>query len=120
MTLWQRRARLAIGVSAIAFGLFVAFAFKRRAEPSALPSLQPVEPGAVVVTLGGRVQAFQLERETVRLAFKQQSLYSNGSSKFVDITINSEEKNGESRFTATANSRPRRQAHTPGPASTVS
>ncbi|HEV3141817.1 MAG TPA: LPS export ABC transporter periplasmic protein LptC [Vicinamibacterales bacterium] len=104
MTLWQRRARLVIGVSAIAFGLFVAFAFKRRAEgPAPPPSVQSVDPGAVVVALGGNTQAFQLSRETVSVAFKQQSLYSNGSMKLLGVTINAEEKNGDSHFKATGN-----------------
>src|SRR5262245_30828445 len=51
MTPWQRRARLAIGISAIAFGIFVAFAFKHRADGLAPPAIQPVEQGALVVTL---------------------------------------------------------------------
>ena len=103
MTLWQRRARLAIGISAIAFGLFVAFAFKRRADGAgAPPSLQPVDPGTVVATLGGHTQMFQLSRETVSVDFKQQQLYSSGSMKFLGVTLNSESKDGESHFRATA------------------
>src|SRR5438128_2133860 len=61
MTPWQRRARLVIAVSAIAFGLFVAFAFKRRADAPPPVAVQPLESGAVVVTLAERAVVHMME-----------------------------------------------------------
>jgi len=103
MTLWQRRARLVIGVSAIAFGLFVALAFKRRADgPGAPPALQPVDPGAVVAVLGGHSTVLHNTHETVSIAFKQQTVYTSGSMKFAGITLKSESEDGKTEFNATA------------------
>src|SRR5260370_16407028 len=108
MTPWQRRARVAIGLSAITFGLFVAFAFKRRADGlGAPPSMQQVDPGTVVVTLGGQTRAFHLSHEDVDIKYQQQQIYSNGSMKFSGVTLNSEGKDGESHFKATAKEAPR-------------
>jgi len=104
MTPWQRRARLVIGVSAIAFALFVAFAFKRRTEgsgPAAL-NVSPVETGTVAVALGAHSRAFDLTRETVSLDYKEQKLFTNGSMKFAGLTVKSVDRDGERRFKATA------------------
>ena len=102
MTRWQRRARLVIGVSAIAFGLFVASAFRRRADAPPAPSAQHLEPGTAIITLGGHSRVFELSRETVSIDYKEQTLYSNGSMKFAGITLTAESRDGQSHFTATA------------------
>src|SRR5436190_3906924 len=104
MTPWQRRARLVIGVSAIAFVLFVALAFKRRTDAPGPGSLSPpaVETGTVAVTLHGRSRAFELTRETVSLDYKEQKLYTNGSMKFAGLSVNSVDRDGGRRFTAMA------------------
>src|SRR5436190_2686135 len=104
MTPWQRRARLVIGVSAIAFVLFVAFAFKRRTDgpgPGAL-NAPPIETGTVAVTLGGHSRAYQLARETVSVDYKEQKLYTSGSMSFAGLTVNSVDREGGRRFKATA------------------
>src|SRR5262252_9043694 len=103
MTPWQRRARLVIGVAAVAFVLFVAFAFKRRGDGQTLAPLGPqsVEPGAVEITLGGHSRAYQLVRETVSVDYKEQKLYSNGSMKFAGLTVNSVDRDGGRQFKAT-------------------
>ncbi|HYM21598.1 MAG TPA: LPS export ABC transporter periplasmic protein LptC [Vicinamibacterales bacterium] len=103
MTLWQRRARLAIGISAIAFGLFVAFAFKRRAEsPLAPPPIQHLDPGTAIVTLGGHAGVFNLSRETVGIDYKQAQVFSSGSTRYLGITMTSVSKDRKSTFKATA------------------
>jgi lipopolysaccharide transport protein LptA len=104
MTPWQRRARLVIGVAAVAFVLFVAFAFKRRADGQAIAPLAPqsVEPGAVEITLGGHSRAYQRVRETVSIDYKEQKLYSNGSMKFAGLTVISDDSDGGRQFKATA------------------
>jgi len=104
MTPWQRRARLVIGVSAIAFALFVAFAFKRRSDgpgPGALTA-PPSETGTVALTSGGRSRAYENTRETISVDYREQKLYTNGSMTFAGLTVSSVDKEGGRRFKATA------------------
>src|SRR5262249_16760735 len=84
------------------FGVFVAFAFNRRGDGlSPIPAVS-IEPGAVVVTLGGTHKAYDLSRETVSVSFKEEKLYSNGSLKFLGLVVDSQEKNGDGHFIARA------------------
>src|SRR5262245_7301100 len=103
MTPWQRRARLVIGVSAIAFAVFVALAFQRRTDGTG-PALTspPVESGTVAVTLNAHSRAYELTRETVSIDYTEQKLYMNGSMKFAGLTVNSVDRDGGRRFKATA------------------
>jgi LPS export ABC transporter protein LptC len=102
MTAWQRRARLIIGVSAVAFAIFVAFQFKRREPPPpAAPAVQ-TDAGVVAETIGGRIEHFELSHENAEIRYAKQQTFSDGSSKFFDATILAQEKNNEGSFTATA------------------
>jgi len=102
MTRWQRRARLFIGVSTVAFALFVAFAFRRRAPGSADVPVVRTDPRAVVESTGGRVERFTLSREKVRVRYEKQLTYADGSTKLRGVTIVADETSGEGSFTATA------------------
>src|SRR5215467_5926518 len=102
MTAWQRRARLFVGVSAVAFAIFVALEFKRREPPPATAPVVRTDPRAVVETTGGRIQHFVLSRENADIRYEKQMLYEDGSSKLLGVEINSEEQNGGETFTATA------------------
>lgn len=101
MTVWQRRARLVVGVSAIAFAVFVGLQFKRRP-----PAPRPVagvhtEPGAVVETTGTKTERFSLSHESVRVTADKQLTYADGSSKLIGVTVVAEDSNGKGTFTAT-------------------
>ncbi len=101
MTLWQRRARLFVAVSAIAFGAFVAMQFKHRDAPPAQAPAPRTEPGAVVETTGGRTMRFGGSRESVRVTSEKQLTYADGASKLVGVTVTAEDTNGDGTFTAT-------------------
>src|ERR1041384_317425 len=102
MRAWQRRARLAIGVAAIAFAIFVAFQFKRRTAAAPTPPAVRTEPGVVAETTGGRIGHFELSHENAEIRYDKQITYTDGSSKFVGVTIVTAEKNGDGSFTATS------------------
>ena len=102
MTLWQRRARVIIGGAAVAFALFVAFEFKRRGPAAPAQPIAPTDPTAVVESIGGRVERFQLSRENASIAYQKQLTYADGSSKLLGVTIATDERNGDGPFSATA------------------
>jgi lipopolysaccharide export system protein LptA len=91
MTPWQRRARSAIAIVAVAFAIVVLFALKRRPQAPA-QSAARTDPGAVVEVTGGRVERFKLSREDVRVAYGRQLTYENGSTKLMDVTISADER----------------------------
>ena len=93
MTNWQRRARPVIAIAAVVFALVVAFALKRRPQPPARSAR--TDPGAVVEVTGGRVERFKLSREDVRVAYRRQLTYANGSTKLMDVTISADERDPE-------------------------
>lgn len=101
MTVWQRRARLVVGVSAIAFAVFVGLQFKRRAPAASLPAGVRTEPGAVVETTGTRTERFSLSHESVRVTADKQLTYADGSSKLIGVHVVAEDSNGKGTFTAT-------------------
>jgi LPS export ABC transporter protein LptC len=102
MTRWQRRARVLVGVSALAFAGFVAVQFKHRdSSGSSARTAVKTEPGAVVETTGGETLRFTLSKETVRVASQRQLAYADGRSKLVGVTVTAEDTEGKGTFTAT-------------------
>ena len=55
---WQRLLRVVIAVTAVAFAVVVAFAFKRRGPEPVVVAPVRSDPGAVVEVTGGRVGRF--------------------------------------------------------------
>ena len=103
MTSWQRRARLAIAISALGFAAFVLFALKTRdAQPSPAVA-ERTDPSAVVEVTGGRVERFRLSREDVRVAYERQLTYADGATKLIGVTITADERAGGRTFTVTGN-----------------
>jgi lipopolysaccharide export system protein LptA len=100
MTRWQRRARLVIAISAVAFAIVVAVALKRRDRPAV--QAPPRETEAVVEVTGGRVERFRFSREDVRVAYDRQLTFADGSTKLIDVTIQSDERGGGRRFSVAA------------------
>jgi hypothetical protein len=61
LTRWQRRARLLVGVSAVAFAVFVGLEFRRGRTAAPPPtSVAATDPRAIVETTGGHVTRFNL------------------------------------------------------------
>src|SRR5215510_15068247 len=100
MTRWQRRARFVLGVFAIAFLVFVIFAFKRRGT-GAPAAVVPTDHGAVVVSTGGQTQRFRLSREDVNVRYEKLLTYADGTSKLVGVTITTDDRGGRRSFTVT-------------------
>jgi lipopolysaccharide export system protein LptA len=100
MSPWQRRARLVIGVFAVVFAVVVAFAFRKGAPATPLPTPVRTDPGAVVESTGGRVERFKLSHEDVHVEYQKQLTYADGSSKMLGVTIVTDNRGGRS-FTVT-------------------
>ncbi len=101
MTPWQRRARLLVGVSALAFAAFVAIQFKHRDAPVPAAAGVRTEPGAVVETTGGRTVRFSHSNESVRITYQKQLTYADGASKLLGVTVTADDTDGKGKFTAT-------------------
>jgi len=101
MTVWQRRARLFVGVSTLAFAAFVAVQFKHRDAPAGGPPVVRTEPGAVVETTAGQTLRFTKSNETVRVTSEKQLTYADGRSKLVGVTVSAEDTDGKGTFRAT-------------------
>jgi hypothetical protein len=101
MTSWQRRARFVIAGGAAVFAVVVFVALKHRA-PLSPPTLAiPADPGAVVEVTGGRVERFKLSRQDVRVDYRRQLTYANGSTKLEGVTIAADARAGGRSFTVT-------------------
>jgi lipopolysaccharide export system protein LptA len=103
LTAWQRRTRWALGAFAIAFAVIVVFAFKRNAPPQDAGPVEPVDPGAVIATTGGRIQRFKSSREDVSVEYDKQLSYADGSARMIGVRIVSAGREGGQSFTVTGN-----------------
>src|SRR5262245_52653816 len=89
MTVWQKRARLAVGVFAVAFAVFVALAFRRQpANPPPPPKVE-LPKGATVVSTSGRLLRWKAAREDVAIEYDKQVAYQDGTVKLLGIKITS-------------------------------
>jgi lipopolysaccharide export system protein LptA len=101
MTSWQRRARFVIAGGAVVFAVVVFVALKPRAPLSPPTLATPADPGAVVEVTGGRVERFKLSRQDVRVDYRRQLTYANGSTKLEGVTIAADARAGGRSFTVT-------------------
>ena len=101
MTSWQRRARLIIAVSAIAFALLVASQFRRRTPPAQSATISKNDPQASVESTKGRSLRYNLDQEQVRIDYDRASQYADGSSRMLGVKVVTERAGGRT-FTMTA------------------
>jgi LPS export ABC transporter protein LptC/lipopolysaccharide transport protein LptA len=89
MSTWQRKARLLIAISAVAFAVVVAMALRR---PAIVPTSAPVtrtDPEAVVESAEGETVRINRDQEEVRIDYDQLLTYPDGSSKLLGVTVTS-------------------------------
>lgn len=84
---WQRRARLAIALFAVAFAAVVVLAFRHR--PAAAPPVSPpgADANAVVISTGGDVARYTGTRKDVSVEYDRQLTYADGSTKLVGVRV---------------------------------
>ena len=99
---WQKRARLVIVLSAVAFAVVVAFAFKRRNPTPASIGIVRTDPKAVVESTKGIVRRFNRADEEVRIEFDRQLTYEDGTTKLLGIKVFTGKRGGRS-FTVSGN-----------------
>jgi len=100
MSRWQRRARLLIALFGVVFAVFLARQFKPADATPASQPVVPTDPGAIIEVTGCKLQRVTLSREDVSIECDKQLTYADGSSKLLGVTLTSDEKSGEDRFTA--------------------
>ncbi|MGB7218487.1 MAG: LPS export ABC transporter periplasmic protein LptC [Vicinamibacterales bacterium] len=98
---WQRVARFLIVMASVAFTVVVVLAFKRRAPTPAASPVVRSDPEAVAESRTGRVARFKLSREDVHVEYDKQLSYADGSTRLVGVTIRTEARGGDRRFTVT-------------------
>ncbi len=83
-----RRARLFVGLFAIVFVVFVAFAFKNRpAAPDGVSSPSRLDPSAIVETTGSVTDRFTADREDFSVRSEHAYTYADGTSRIEGVTI---------------------------------
>jgi lipopolysaccharide export system protein LptA len=95
---WQRVARIAIALVAVAFAVVVALGFKRRPAPGVVAPVR-ADPGAVVEVTGGRVGRFKFSREDMSVDCEKQFVYPDGTTKLMGVTIVTEDRASGRSFT---------------------
>jgi lipopolysaccharide export system protein LptA len=96
MARWQRRARLAFGVFAIAFAVTLWFIIGERKPPPVPPAVQRIDPKAVSEIKGGDVVQVKGAKRDVRVEFATQVLYSDGSAKYTGFKAFVDDRGGRS------------------------
>lgn len=91
---WQRIARLAIAVAAIAFLAVAASSMKRRMAPQTALPVPRTDPEAIVESAGGHTVRISGSKEDGLLQYDRLLTYANGSSKMVGVSITSQ-RNGK-------------------------
>src|SRR5690242_3715805 len=88
MTRWQKRARLAIGLFAVAFAVFVVLAFRR--QPARQPPARVELPkDAVAVSTAGHIFRYKATREDVDVQYESQVSFRDGTSKLLGVKVTS-------------------------------
>jgi LPS export ABC transporter protein LptC/lipopolysaccharide transport protein LptA len=84
---WQKRARLAIAIFAVAFTVVVVLAFRHR--PAASPAVSPgaADPSAVVVSTGGDVARYTGTHKDVTIEYDRELTYADGTTKLVGVRV---------------------------------
>jgi LPS export ABC transporter protein LptC/lipopolysaccharide transport protein LptA len=94
MAPWQRRARLVIAVSAIAFAIALAFAFRPRTPEVPPTVVERSDPTALVETGAGRTFRINRNKEEIRIDHEKVLTYPDGSTRLEGVTVTTERDNG--------------------------
>ena len=91
---WQRRARLGLGVFAIAFAIVVyaTMGERRMAAPVERPAR--LDPRAILESAGAAFQQFQEARQDYVIEADRQLTYEGGATKFIGVTIKVRQRAG--------------------------
>ena len=96
MARWQRRARLAFGVFALAFAVALWFIIGERKPPPPAPAIERIDPKAVSEIKGGEVVQVKGSKRDIRVEFATQVLYSDGSAKYTGFKAFVDDRGGRS------------------------
>ncbi len=84
---WQHRARLLIGMAAVAFAVVLAFAFRGRPASDAPPPVVPSDPEALVETAGGVTFRIDRDEEQMRITYQRLLQYADGRTRMSGVTV---------------------------------
>jgi lipopolysaccharide export system protein LptA len=101
MASWQRRARLVIGLSAVAFAVAIYFAIGERRQPAALAPVDRLDPGASVEIRGGDAVRLSGTARDFAIRYASSLAYDDGRSRFLDAHVIVEDR-GRRDFEITA------------------
>jgi LPS export ABC transporter protein LptC len=87
VVVWQKRARFAALVIAVAVVLAVAVTTRRREAPPPPPAIPRADPAAVVESSGATVRQVKGAKESFRLDADKQLTYQDGSSKLIGVKV---------------------------------
>jgi LPS export ABC transporter protein LptC len=82
---WQRRARVIIAAGAVVVAVAVAFALRGR-TPATTASVERTDATALAEIAEGEHFRWNRNKQEIRVSWKRQLTYSNGSSKMIDVT----------------------------------
>ena len=94
MSSWQKRARLALAVVAIAVVGVVAYTIRPREARVAPPTIERLDPKATVETRGGDVIQLKGERQDLRVEFEGQVTYQDGQTKLLGVKVSVDNRGG--------------------------
>lgn len=96
MASWQRRARLGLGLFALAFAGVIFFNLRERERPAAVEPVARIDPRATVETRGGEVLQLKGARQDIRIEFESQATYDDGQSRLFGLKAFIDNRNGRS------------------------
>jgi LPS export ABC transporter protein LptC/lipopolysaccharide transport protein LptA len=102
MTVWQRRTRLALLISAIGVVIAVAAAYRRGPAVVAPASVAPADPKALVESAGGWTSRLNRDHEEVRIDYEKLTTYPDKSSKLTGVKVTTIRAGGR-KFVITGN-----------------
>jgi LPS export ABC transporter protein LptC/lipopolysaccharide transport protein LptA len=99
---WQRRARIVIGIFAVAFFIFLVRAFRQSAVIPASGGVARTDPKALVETTSGTTKQYKFSVENIQVEYGKMFVYPDGTSKMQDVVFVTEERDGARGFTVRA------------------
>ena len=94
MASWQRPARLAFGLFAVAFAAVLWFVIGERQQPLPAEAISRIDPNAVAEIKGGDVIQVKGANRDIRVEFGSQVSYEDGRQKLTDFKATIENRGG--------------------------